>query len=240
MNDRIEENKATLVNRFNEEYFSGNSQKGVLKLLDHGLLNKFVLLEDTIINKLNRYLFNQNQVSWDHLSEDKKIDFLSGLPKDTITAFIQEGFKNSEDYKSIMKAKAVLDWQKQLAKEENQYYDLINPPSGEFSYSDLIRLSTMLVRQPLYEKHFTVNRPPFNIPEKDRPYIAVVPSTDILRQSGIDIQGENGILEDSLHDPKDFFILDSEYIKNCPLSSFSFSDTQLIKDLDECLYVEKT
>ena len=63
----------------------------------------------------------------------------------------------------------------------------------EYNYGTLIVLFSLLLKDPEYEKLFSVPRPYYNIPEKDKPYEWVVPSAELLRSVDIDIRGENNI-----------------------------------------------
>ena len=215
MRDRFPDNTMALKRRFDETYFPQGNRKGVREILHNvnASVVHFILSGPLALNGLNRFLSNRHKTAWEELSEDEKSEFLSHIPESTVIEMKNRAFVQSSDHQAILRAKSFLDHLKNLAHKEENYYKALNTPAGElYAYSDLIRLTTALVKQPVYEEYFIVNRKtPF--PETyTSNKKAVVLSTNILRQSGINIQGKHHreILESIYGDPEAFLILNDQ------------------------------
>ena len=238
MSDMFDDNRITLRRHFNEQYFSQGDVDGVTGILDQANHDVAVALLSGFlnINRLNRFLSGQNKISWEELSRPEKKIFVSGVGQETVVKIKNRAFAQSHYYQVTLQTERLLDQQEKLARQEEAYYEKLDHPAGEvYSYSDLIRLSTALVKQPIYEEYFVVNRGSLDIPEKDKPYRALVPSAGVLRELlGIPIEGENHgkVMEFIYGDSKAFLMLDSEDMEKCNLlARFSF----IMGQLKECL-----
>ena len=113
----------------------------------------------------------------------------------------------------------------------------------KYNYGALITLFDFLLKDPEYEKLFSVPRPYYNVPEKDKPYEWIVPSAELLRSVGIDIRGENNIemldfsefsllSNENKNIKEKILFLDSAAIENC---GFVLATSYTTEKLKECL-----
>ena len=216
MQDRFQDNRMAFIQRFNDTYFSQGERKGVEDILlnaEHAAAH-FMLSGPSALNGLNRFLSERRKIFWGELSEDEKRRFLSHVSQTTVTEIKNKAFIQSDAHQSVLRTGKMLNRLKNMARQEEEYYETLNAPAGELSYFDLVRLTTALVKQSVYEEYFIVDRKTL-VPEMDVSYRAVAPSTDILRQSGIDIQGENHreIMESIYGDSESVLMLDYEDIQ---------------------------
>lgn len=237
MSDAFDDNKAALRQRFDKQYFSQGDVEGVTGILEQANHDAAVSLLGGFlnINRLNRFLSGQNKISWEELSLLEKKVFVSGVDQDTVMKIKNRTFAQSPYYQVTLQVERLLAQHEKLARQEDAYYEKLDQPSGMYSYSDLVRLSTALVKQPIYEYYFIVNRGSLDIPEKDKPYVALVPSAGVLRELlEIPMEGENHekVMEFIYGNSDAFLMLDSEDINKCNLlSRFSF----IMGKLGECL-----
>lgn len=223
----IEENTIELRKGFYWDYFpEGNIQE--LANIFHAVPpnEAYFLLNATpfVMDAFNNFLANRNKVSWEDLSFDEINDFLQNdLSGEDIIAVKNRIFEGSEYYKGVNRTRALFLAQKEKAHLEMAYYEKLGKASGRpYAYPDLVDLSAWVVKQDLYDEDFVVNRMFLDMPEKDRPYKAVLFSEEILRQAGIPIIGRNHPeFVRLLHgDEADAFLfLEARHLKNCDFFS---------------------
>ena len=114
-------------------------------------------------------------------------------------------------------------------QEESDYYektqikeDLISKPRKVgYSYFDFLSLVSYLVHKKEYSKYFSSPlRAYYRVPEQDKSH-EVAPSADLLRSLGLDIRGENHIIDLRLYGGEGFagyrsiLHLNEKWIENC-------------------------
>ena len=126
-------------------------------------------------------------------------------------------------------------------QEESKYYQHISisalPSQKSYTYLSLLRLAAALTKDLKYEKYFSVPRLYYNIPEKDKPYLMIFPSADLLRDVGINIRGKNNMKMAGLTDENSqngFLYLDNKRIENCKFFEKGVSYTT--ETLYNCLF----
>ena len=168
---------------------------------------------------------NELSVSdWTAEELQKFVEDLSPRILESLVIFFRVKYNTTE-----LEISSYLNQLMNITAETVQYYaeikilDLISQKS--YGFFQLNTLFGLLLKDKGYEKYFFILRPFYYIPEKDKPFEWVVPSAELLRGVGIDIQGENNV--DMIDFPEissmlnrqitaeQFLYLDSEGIENC-------------------------
>ena len=232
--------------RFYQEHFSQNEVQGLVKFFGQysGSLRALMIFNQSVIgdslNQVSRVLAGKPASSFWELSRERQSHLLGGMRqegRDILKVFFFNLSKSQQqqtitrNYGSIWEA----------AQAEKNYYEesrIIPESKKGYSYLDFIHLTSWLVKDASYFQLFpSLPRPYYNIPEQEKPYLAVFPSADILRNLGIPIQGENN--KEVLHtlyegSESAFLYLSADDMENCDF----FEDKKApftTETLQECL-----
>ena len=139
----------------------------------------------------------------------------------------------------------LMSYFKHFAKIEEDYYknrtsifaELSSQSKTSYSYFDFTDLVARLIQSAPYLNTFSVPRA-YNMPEETKPFFEVLPSGDLLRNLGLNVQGENHIeMFDTDENSKQIFLyLNNERIESCKFFTDGISFTT--KTLLECLGLE--
>lgn len=216
-----------------------------------------------IQKKLNDFVYHRDYDSVVDLNETEKEEFLKSLSpeeKASLKRFII-AMTTEEAVQPIYKHLPLLT---QKSRIESSYYNqtmeigedspLHSREALGYSFFDFLDLTTFLVEDKSYEDEgkFLVPRAYYRVSEKDK-FSEVVPSVDLLRSLGLDIQGKNHLevipvyrnpfevytdlegldLDKSLKEWKVLY-LDKKRMENCDFFAENIFFTQ--ETLETCLY----
>lgn len=158
-------------------------------------------------------------------------------------------FRLSYDQR-VLNASAYLKRLTGLSEISGDYYKEIQIENliyqKDYSFLNLDLLFGFLLKDEGYAKHFSVPKVCYSTPEKDKPYEWIVPSMELLRDVGIDIQGENNVEMLDFSDnsfmlesnekftAEKFLYLDSKGVTNCKFFEQGACG-YTIERLQECL-----
>ena len=176
---------------------------------------------------------------WEAFSKDivKRWEIVSGRPfKDWTTGGIRQFVRglDNEDQRYVLEDLALfikihidpevresyyylrdLDW---LIERTLPYQMYIRDPhlssQTDYSYSELLNVAAYLTRDYRYQKTFSVLKPYYNVPEKDK-YDALMFSAELLRKVGVNVQGENHLKWLTLDWGENVLYLNEEDIDSC-------------------------
>ena len=211
--------------RFLLEVFSTNDS------FAKGTGEALVAEQQEFVNQIGKPSFVQ-------LTEKEMLDFVAGLPPELSDNLFSGVYKvtekQTEQYFNNLQISA---------SEESDYYDKINVKNLQskkpYGFLDFLYIPARLVWQPTYEQFLPfLPRPYYNISEGDKSYW-VAPSTELLRELGLDVRGENNverlfdIIENNGHERDRLLYIDSEGMKNCDFfaETASFNEGTLKKCL---------
>ena len=213
-----------------------------------------------IQKKLNDFVYNSGNESVVGLNEGEKESFLKSLSPEeqaSLKRFIIT--TTTETVHPVYKHLSLLD---QKFRIESAYYNqameigedspLHSKEALGYSFFDFLDLITFLVEDKSYEGKFLVPRAYYRIAEKDK-FFEVVPSVDLLRDLGLDIQGENRLevipvyrnqfevyidlekldVDKSLKEKRVLY-LDKKHMENCDFFAEAIFFTK--ETLEKCLY----
>ena len=105
--------------------------------------------------------------------------------------------------------------------------------NNHYTYAGLLDLAAKFLYDFTYAQIFSVPKPYYNIPEEEKSYHIIAPSTELLRRVGFDVRGENNIdmLGIDKNSKQEVLYLDSKRIENCGF----FKEGVSYKTLD-CLF----
>ena len=129
-----------------------------------------------------------------------------------------------------------------LGVNESVYYETIDvnslPSQKIYTFYDLLYIAANLVKIPEYEMYFSSLRPYYNIPEKDKPYLIIFPSADLLRDVGINIIGKNNMKMVGIdkNSKETYLYLNNKRIENCKF--FEEGASYTTETLYDCLFTD--
>ena len=173
------------------------------------------------VGALRQFAAKKGKIFVSHLSSAEAEEFFQGISPamaDNIKSFLIQ----ADTYTKY--GDQLISTHEKRAQKETDYYTKIDLASRltsqskkSYSYFDFVGLAARLVQHYGYRHVFSVPRAYYNVPEQDKPYFEIVPSGDLLRSLGLNIQGENHIDMFSIDEnSKKFFLyLNNERIENC-------------------------
>ena len=228
--------------QFEQEHFSQNETEGLINLFDRysGDLRTHMTFEQTnvgdILNQISRLLSENPAPSFWDLSREGKRFILSRIRREVLDTIKTFFFVLSKKTHAITNYYTFIQ---NAASVEADYYKtsrIIPKSNKNYSYLDFINLTSWLIKNISYPQLFSMPRPYYNVPEKDKSYVMIFPSADILRNLGINIEGENNVeVPRALYEDSEniFLFLSADDMENCDFFKKKASFTT--ETLQKCL-----
>ena len=203
------------------------------------VLKKFDLKAGTEFENILQDSLSRDINLFTDLQAEKIRKFLKSFSSESLNSLAFFFKLKTADQISLRYLRKLYDLQ---TKENTYYVEGINisrlPFQNHYSYINLLELAAWLGKNSEYEKYFAVPRLYYNIPEKNKPYLKIIPSADLLRSTGLQIIGENNPkmagLTDNNSREEPFLYLDNKRIESCKF--FEKGASYTTETLQDCLF----